>query len=80
MGLDGQDQEATDDEALYGREYLDWKKQTLGAQVNKDRGKVKMETNLAFKGLVLDWFVVFYQGFLDRMLFIKFCLQTVWVL
>ena len=39
MGLGGLDQEATDDEALYGREYLDWKKQTLGAQVNKDREK-----------------------------------------
>lgn len=34
MGLDGHDQEATDDEALYGREYLDWKKQTLGAQAS----------------------------------------------
>ena len=39
MGLGGLDQEATDDEALYGREYLDWKKQTLGAQVHKDREK-----------------------------------------
>ena len=36
MGSGGLDQEATDDEALYGREYLDWKKQTLGAQVDRE--------------------------------------------
>jgi hypothetical protein len=30
---------AAEEEELYGKEYLDWKKQTLGAQVGGWRGK-----------------------------------------
>ena len=38
LAMGGPEASECEDEALYGREYLDWKKQTLGTQVGCSNG------------------------------------------